>query len=316
MTEVKKTGVIGIVGSGSIGVAFAIVFARAGFSVRVYDPDPARRSAVPGEVELRLRDLQSFDLIAEAPEAIAARVSVVPTLEETVAGAVLVQECAPEKLPLKQKLFADLDRLAAPETILASSSSALLPSSFTEDLPGRARCLVGHPGNPPYLISVIEIVTAPFTGEATIARSEEIYRAVGLSPVRIKKEIEGFVFNRLQGAVLREAYCLVRDDVVSVEDVDVIMRDGLGLRWSVVGPFETADLNARGGIASHADKVGDTYARMGAERGQHDPWTPDLVAKVEKARRAALPLDRWDERVAWRDRSLMELIALRRRKSV
>jgi L-gulonate 3-dehydrogenase len=87
-----------------------------------------------------------------------------------------------------------------------------------------------------------------------------------------------------------------------------VVRDGLGLRWSVIGPFETADLNTRGGIAAHAEKLGPAYARMGAERGQHDPWTPDLVAKVTAERRALLPLEKWEERVAWRDRKLMALI--------
>src|SRR5688500_6615019 len=111
-----------------------------------------------------------------------------------------------------------------------------------------------------------------------------------MQPVLVRKEVEGFVFNRLQGALLREAYCLVRNGVASVEDIDRIVRDGLGLRWSVVGPFETADLNNRGGIEAHAEKMGPAYARMGAERGQHDPWTPDLVAKVAAARRRALPL--------------------------
>jgi 3-hydroxyacyl-CoA dehydrogenase len=126
-----------------------------------------------------------------------------------------------------------------------------------------------------------------------------------MEPVIVRQEVEGFVFNRLQGALLREAYCLVRDGVASVEEVDRVVRDGLGLRWSVLGPFETADLNTRGGIASHAEKMGPAYARMGAQRGQNDPWTPDLVAKVTAQRRALLPLERWDERVAWRDRKLM-----------
>jgi 3-hydroxyacyl-CoA dehydrogenase len=130
--------------------------------------------------------------------------------------------------------------------------------------------------------------------------------------VLVKKEIEGFVFNRLQGAVLREAYCLVRDGVASVADIDRVMRDGLGLRWSVIGPFETVDLNTAGGIAAHAQKLGPAYARMGAERGQDDPWTDDLVAEVTAQRRAALPLDDRDDRIAWRDRQLMRLLRLRR----
>ena len=104
----------------------------------------------------------------------------------------------------------------------------------------------------------------------------------------------------------------MRDGVASVEDIDRIVRDGLGLRWSVIGPFETVDLNTHGGIASHAEKMGPAYARMGAERGQNDPWTPDLVARVAAERRRLLPLDDWAERVAWRDRRLMALVRHRK----
>jgi L-gulonate 3-dehydrogenase len=304
-------GAIAIIGAGSIGVAFAIVFARAGFTVRLQDPNSARRVAAPGEIALRLRDLEAYALIAETPEEILARVTIVPTVEEAVPEAVLVQECAPEQLDLKRDLFAVLDRLAPAEAILASATSALQPSSFAAELRGRSRCLVGHPGNPPYLIPIIEVVPAPFTSEAAVTRCEEIYRAAGLSPILLRMEIEGFVFNRLQGALLREAYCLVRDGVVSVDEIDQVVRDGLGPRWSVIGPFETVDLNTRGGIAAHAAKMGPAYARMGAERGQHDPWAPELVKQVEEARRALLPLDQWEDRVAWRDRMMMKALAAR-----
>ena len=124
-------------------------------------------------------------------------------------------------------------------------------------------------------------------------------------PVRVGREVEGFVFNRLQGALLREAYCLVRDGVATVADIDLVVRDGLGLRWAAIGPFETADLNTRGGIAAHASRMGPAYARMGAERGQDDPWTPELVAEVTAQRRAELDLADWGNRGAWRDRMLM-----------
>jgi 3-hydroxyacyl-CoA dehydrogenase len=130
--------------------------------------------------------------------------------------------------------------------------------------------------------------------------------------VSLRREIDGFVFNRLQGALLREAYCLVRDGVASTADIDRLVRDGLGLRWSVIGPFETVDLNTRGGIAAHALRMGPAYLRMGQERGQNDPWTDELVAQVTAERRAALPLESWEERVAWRDRALMALLRCRR----
>jgi 3-hydroxyacyl-CoA dehydrogenase len=133
-----------------------------------------------------------------------------------------------------------------------------------------------------------------------------------MSVVHVRKEVTGFIFNRLQGAVLREAWCLVRDGVATVEDVDRTVRDGLGRRWALIGPFETSDLNTRGGLAAHAPRMGPGYERMGAERGQHDPWTPELVDRVVAQRREILPLDQWEERVRWRDRGLIALERARR----
>jgi 3-hydroxyacyl-CoA dehydrogenase len=306
---------IGIVGGGSIGIAFAVVFARAGHRVRLSEPDETRRGEVPAILARKLEDLAAFDLIDERAAAVAARVEVVADMAEAIAGAVYVQECAPERLALKQAIFAELDRLAPPGVVLASASSAITASAFAGDLPGRDRILVVHPGNPPFLIPVAEIVPAPFTSREAVAFVQDLLAGAGMAPVLVNREIEGFVFNRLQGALLREAYCLVRDGVVSVDDVDRIVREGLGLRWSVIGPFETVDLNTQGGIASHAEKMGPAYARMGAERGQNDPWTPDLVEKVTGERRALLPLDRWADRVAWRDRRLMALIRHRKAES-
>jgi 3-hydroxyacyl-CoA dehydrogenase len=304
---------IAIVGAGSIGVAFAIVFTRAGHPVRLYDPDAQMRAHAPATLLARAADLTAAGLLDEPAHALAERLQVTGDLAEAAADVALVIECAPERVEIKQALFADLDRLAPPDAILASASSALPASRYAGDLPGRGRCLVAHPGNPPYLIPVIEIVPAPFTDPAAADRAQALFAAAGMLPIRVAKEVEGFVFNRLQGAILREAYCLVRDGIASVADIDTVVREGLGMRWSLIGPFETVDLNTRGGIASHAQKMGPAYERMGAERGQHDPWTPELVAKVDAERRAQLPLDEWERRVAWRDRALMRLVAARRK---
>lgn len=306
--------VAAIVGAGSIGVAFALVFARAGWRVVLQDPDAGRRDAVSADIAQRASALQQFDLLDEPPEALAGRASVVPDLAGAVAGAEVVIECAPERVEIKREIFTALDRLTPSHVILASASSALPVSCFAADIPGRSRCLVAHPGNPPYLIPVLELVPADFTDPAVTDRAEQLFRDAGLLPVRVNREVAGFVFNRLQGAVLREAYCLVRDGVASVEDIDRVMREGLAPRWSVIGPFETVDLNTRGGIASHAQKMGPAYEQMGRERGQHDPWTPELVGKVEKQRRAAVPLEQWEARVLWRDRQLMGLLRDRRRR--
>jgi 3-hydroxyacyl-CoA dehydrogenase len=303
--------VVAVVGAGSIGTAFALAFAAAGCEVRVHDPDVGRRDAVIPTVAARLGDLGEYGLTHEPVAATLARIAVTAEQDDAVAGAAHVQECAPEDLELKRTLFAELDRAAAPNAILASASSAMPASQWAAGLAGRRRCLVVHPGNPPYLIKVAEVVPAPFTAASAVERTMRFLAACGLSPVLVKREIEGFVFNRLQGALLREAYCLVRDGVAGVEDIDRLVRDGLGLRWSVIGPFETADLNTRGGIAAHAQKMGPAYERMGAERGQHDPWTTELVARVTEERRKLLPIEGWEERVAWRDRALMRLLACR-----
>jgi L-gulonate 3-dehydrogenase len=303
---------IAIIGAGTIGIGWAVALSRGGLTVALHDPDAEQLARALGDVAARLADLDGFELLDEPQAEIRARVTAFSDLGSALEGAVYVQECAPERLELKQQLLRTLDELTPPETILASSSSAITASAMAADLPGRARCLVVHPGNPPYLLPVVELVPAPFTDEAVVERAYALLEGAGLSPVRVRVELEGFVFNRLQGAMLREAYALVRDGVASVEDIDRIVKDGLGRRYSVVGPFETSDLNVRGGISAHAERMGAAYGRMGDERGDHARWTPELVAQVNDERRALLPLEQWAERVAWRDRALMRLARARR----
>lgn len=296
---------VAVAGAGSIGVAFAVLFARAGFDVRVWDPVPGAAARATVELIDRLALLDENELLAEAPDTVHARVTFHEILLDALAGAELAQECVPERLDLKREVFQQLGAYSEAGCVLASSSSAIVASEFATATPARDRVLIAHPGNPPYLIPVIELVPSPLTSAETVDRAREIYTAAGLRPVLVHAEIEGFVFNRLQGALLREAYCLVRDGVATVDDIDEVVRSGLGRRWTFMGPFETADLNTRGGIASHAEKMGPAYARMGASRGQDDPWTPDLVADVTAQRRAVLPLETWEERVRWRDQELM-----------
>jgi L-gulonate 3-dehydrogenase len=298
---------VAVVGAGSIGVAWALVFARAGHTVGLYDPAADRRAAVPAELSSRLAALDDAGLLKQDAAAIVGRVTITDDLDEAAGPATYVQECAPESLAVKRELFARLDQSAPADAVLASSSSALTSSAITEGLAGADRCLIAHPGNPPYLLHVVELVPGPATAPGTVEKAAALLRAAGMAPVRLRKEIAGFVFNRLQGAVLREAYCLVRDGVVAPEDVDLVMRAGLGRRWSVLGPFETVELNTRGGIDAHATIMGPAYARMGAERGQLDAWEPELVSEVSASVRRRLPREAWEDHVAWRDQALMVL---------
>jgi 3-hydroxyacyl-CoA dehydrogenase len=300
---------VAIAGSGSIGVAFGVLFANAGFEVRLWDAFPDALERARRDLENRFDALDGHGLMLRPVAEALAAISYHAGLEDAVAGTALVQECIPEKLDLKRELFNRLGDLAPEDAILASSTSAIVPGAIAEKLDCGDRIIVGHPGNPPYLIPVIEIVPSAVTAAPVIEAATQLYVRAGLKPINVLKEAEGFVFNRLQGALLREAYCLVRDGIASVDDVDEVVRSGLGLRWSVIGPFETADLNTRGGIASHAEKMGPAYLRMGQERGQNDPWTKDLVTSVAAQRRSLLPLEDWDERVRWRDQQLMKLRA-------
>ena len=301
-----------MIGAGSIGVSWAIVFARAGRPVSLFDPDGERLAAALRELRAKLGELATAGLLDADAGVIARRVDAVADLGEAVRDAAHVQENAPERLDLKRDLFDRVGALTGEGTVLASSTSAIMPSQLFAGLRSERRCLVVHPVNPPHLLPVVEVVPGRSTTPSVVRRSETLLEDVGMSPVRLHREVEGFVLNRLQGAVLREAYALVRDGVVDVEGVDRVVREGLGRRWAIVGPFETSDLNTRGGIAAHAERMGDAYARMGAERGQDDPWTPELVARVAAQRRAALRLQDWAARVAWRDVQLMHQEAARR----
>jgi 3-hydroxyacyl-CoA dehydrogenase len=303
---------IAIIGAGLIGRAWAMVFARAGHSVRIWDPVAGVSATALGLIGQSLQDLADAGLITEAPAVIAARISAAASMEECVAGAAHVQENGPERVEPKREIFARLDALCAPDVVLASSTSGIPASAFTEGLAGRARCLVAHPVNPPYLVPLVELVGAPWTAPEVVARTRALMARVGQVPVTAMKETRGFVLNRLQAALVAEAFRLVRDGVMSVEDVDACVKDGLGLRWSFMGPFETIDLNAPGGVADYAARFGGL---MGGITEEQTPFLYDdaTVARVTAERRAALPLEKIGERSAWRDRRLMGVLGHKRK---
>lgn len=279
MMDGTKTNTVAIVGVGLIGRAWAAIFARAGWSVRVTDPHGPTLASAPRLIRDELHALARHGL-ADDPDGAAARVAVAASLADAVQGASFVQENGPEKVADKIALFAELDRLAAPDAILASSTSAIVASRFTETLAGRARCLVGHPVNPPHLVPLVELCGAPWTAPQTIARAREIYRGIGQVPVTVNKEINGFVLNRLQGALLAEAFRLVGEGYVSAEDLDHTVKDGLGLRWSFLGPFETIELNAPGGIPDYCARYTGFYKELAAAAAGPDVYESPNVDRV------------------------------------
>jgi 3-hydroxyacyl-CoA dehydrogenase len=303
-----------IVGTGFIGRAWAISFARAGHEATLWDAAPSAPAAALAYIEGLLPDLAEHDLLnGSTPAEIRARMHVATTLEQALAGAEHVQENTPEVVEMKREIFARLDALASPEAILASSTSAILPSKFTEQLKGRARCMVVHPINPPYLIPAAEVVPAPWTDPAAVERTAAFLRAAGHAPIVMKREIDGFVMNRMQGALLEEAFRLVAEGYVSAEDVDVGIRDGLALRWSFMGPFETIDLNAPAGVRDYVERYQGIYSGIFPSVQWRADWAGPVLDTIEADRRARTPADALPERQRWRDRRLMALAAHKRR---
>jgi L-gulonate 3-dehydrogenase len=305
---------VAIVGSGFVGRAWAISFARAGHDVVLWDEDPAAPARALAFIEAVLPDLVANDLVKGASVAeLRAKMTPVADLAEALHGATHVQENTPEDVAVKRAVFARLDALAAPDAVLASSTSAILPSAFSEHLPGRARCLVVHPINPPYLIPAAEVVPAPWTDAVVVERTAAFLRAAGHAPIVMRRELDGFVMNRLQGALLEEAFRLVADGYAGVEDVDVGIREGLALRWSFMGPFETIDLNAPGGVRDYAARYQPIYASIFPSTQRRVDWRGAVMETVETERRSRTPADKLVERQAWRDRRLMALAAHKRR---
>lgn len=309
-TTVDSIDTIAVIGAGSIGLAWAIVFASAGLRVRLFENDSVKRRTALADTAMKLADMSHARLLDEPIATILERISVCESLEETLAGAGFVQECVVEDLEVKRALFAELDRLTSIDVVLASSTSTIMASRFADDLPGRERCLVVHPANPPHFLRVAEIVPAKFTSQEAIDVSRKLLLRVAIAPIVLDREIEGFAFNRLQGALLREAYCLVRDGVISASDIDTLVREGLGRRWSLIGPFTTSELNTRGGLRRHGELMGPVYARLGIERAHENPWTKETIEQVARDVEARLPHDSWEENVRERDRAMMHLSSL------
>ncbi|MEM7429593.1 MAG: 3-hydroxyacyl-CoA dehydrogenase [Pseudomonadota bacterium] len=304
---------VAVVGSGFIGRAWAIVFARGGQEVHLWDREEGAGGAAVGFIQDVLGDLERNDLLnGNAPDDILARLHVQDDLAAALSGAVHIQENTPEVLDIKRTVLAELDRMADGQAVIASSTSALLPSALAEGMKGRHRIVVAHPINPPYLVPAVEVVPSPWTSEDVLERTRAFLAECGQSPIVMRKEHDGFIMNRMQGALLEEAFRLVAEGYASIEDVDIGIREGLALRWSFMGPFETIDLNAPGGVADYAARYQGIYERIHPQMHHRVDWTGEVMQTVEADRRKALPEGELEERQKWRDRRLMALAAHKR----
>jgi 3-hydroxybutyryl-CoA dehydrogenase len=229
-------GPVAIVGAGLMGVGIAQVFAATGREVRLYDTDEAALDRVPA----RAREM--FELLDQDADEGLSRISTYPQLAAALDGAILVIEAASERLAVKRAIFADLLSTADPAAVLATNTSGIPIRDITAELPAAGRVLGTHFWNPPYLVPLVEVVQAERTDPAVVDRTLEVLDGAGFHPVHLRADIPGFVGNRLQHALKREAIALVAAGVCSAETVDEVVKYGFGLRLPVVGPLEQSDM--------------------------------------------------------------------------
>ncbi|MFC3126625.1 3-hydroxyacyl-CoA dehydrogenase [Pseudoroseomonas globiformis] len=299
---------VAIVGAGLVGSGWALVFARAGAAVRVYDADASLRARAPARIRQMLQDMQGAGLIADV-EAPLSRITICDTLPEAVGAADYIQESVLERVDVKTAVCTEIDAAMRADAICGSSSSGIPASAFTEGLAKRNRFLVAHPVNPPHLVPLVELVPAPWTDAGILPQLRQAMEGWGQAPIVVNAEIEGFILNRLQGALLNEAWALYEAGLASAKDIDLTVSKGLGLRWAFMGPFETIDLNAPGGIADYSARLAPLYHNIAVSRANPQPWSQKAISSAETERRETLPADKLQERTDWRNRRLMALVA-------
>lgn len=260
---------IGIVGFGVIGQRWAAAFAHAGHDIRAFDPDPERDGAFLQTVPKLMADLDALGETASER----GRIDFFTSMEEALAGADFVQENGPEKIEVKRKLLAEIERYIGDTVVIASSSSALLVSEMQAECRIPGRIVLGHPFNPVHLMPLVEIVGGTLTAPATLEQAKTIYDGIGKKAVVLNREITGHLALRLMGAMWREAIALVRDGVASVEDVDRAFIYGPGPKWTLQGSFISNQLNAEG-MEDFLRKYGPTYQAI---------WDTLLDAKLDEA---------------------------------
>lgn len=309
-TPTSSTPSAAMVGTGLIGRSWAVAFARGGYQVRMFDPVAGAAAASLALIPAMLKELTEHGLLrGEAPETAMARVSISETLAGAVRGADYVQESGPENREIKAALFEEIGTHAGDHTVLASSTSIILPSLFTGHIARKSQCVVAHPLNPPHLIPAVEIVPAPWTAPEFVARARAIQEQIGQRPIVMLKEIDGFLMNRLQGALLEECFRLLEGGYASAEDIDSGLKDGLAMRWSFMGPFETIDLNAPGGVRDYVERYNGGFVKILEKSKWRADWLGAPLDEVEKTRRSAVPKEKILERQNWRDKQLMLLAA-------
>jgi len=270
-----KKKIVTIVGAGIIGAGWAARMLACGLIVKAYDPSAKARKQLLSNTKIALKSLQRLGLNKNAK---LSNLKIYSDLRESLHSTTFVQENAPENEKLKRKLLKDIDKLLPKNIIIASSSSGLLPTRIQSLCNYPERVCIGHPFNPVYLLPLVELVSGKQTKKNTITIAKKFYEEIGMKPLIVKKEIEGYISDRLQEALWREALHIIKDGVASTQDVDDAIVYGPGLRWSFMGVCLTFHLaGGQTGMKHMLEQFGPALKL---------PWTklkaPKLDAKLKK----------------------------------
>lgn len=312
MTELTVPRAVAVIGTNVIGRSWMRVFARAGYETRVWDPDPAQVEEawewMKADLKRARRELGLRKRVAREERSQVVRCE---TLEEAVNGAVWVQESGPAEVEGKRAVFRQLDKLAPPKSVIASSSATPDMTTIAEGLSGASRCVIANPVNPPHVISLVEVVGGKRTEQLMLRRAVRFLERVGQIPVLLSSYVPGLLLGRLQAAVLREAIQLVQRGLASPEAVDTVVREGLGLRWALMGPFAVWNTTTDGGIREFFQKHGDAFEQLCSELDHDLKVTPQLVDHIARSvdgtwRRVPRSVQR-----EWRDDMVVRIRALK-----
>ena len=299
---------IAVLGAGMIGTSWAAIFAQAGHDIVLYDCNTKQIDQGINSVVKNLNELHKYGLVKKNSKP-SKNIQGTSSLSDALTGAVYAQESVFEDLETKISFYKEIDSVIDSNTIVGSSSSSLIASAFTEKLSCSHRCLVVHPVNPPHLIPLVEIVPKPSTNKSVTSSVKGLMLNIGMDPIVLSREIDGFILNRLQGALLNEAFYLLENGIASAEDIDKTLSKGLGRRWAFMGPFETLDLNAPEGIIDYCNRYSSLYLELAKQFEKPKLWDSTVVEKLSVTMKNKYPNRDFDQRQKLRDRRLAALAA-------
>ncbi|XP_029935921.1 lambda-crystallin homolog [Myripristis murdjan] len=307
--------IITIVGSGLIGRSWAMVFASGGYTVKIYDNQPGQAAKAITEIRKQLGELEEAHMLRGELNTAQqlALLSSHEDLAQALEGAFFIQECVFEELEAKRSVFQSIEGLVGKDVILSSSTSCLLPSNVFSRVQNRSRCIISHPVNPPYYVKLVELVPHPETEATVMDITYALMTQVGQVPVRLKKEIDGFALNRVQYAIIAESWRLVQDGVISVKDIDLVMSEGLGMRYAFIGPMETMHLNAPEGLEDYLKRYREGMKRVLTGFGPVPDFSGEAAKSITEEMSELIPSNQQhlSARRERRDQLLMGLAKLK-----